>query len=85
MYPKLLRYHQWWYRNRDHNQNGLVEYGAMKHSAHNNEAGHISFRVRYKNVPANLDLTSCTTQPEEWAWSGRLESALGRRGGCGQG
>ena len=34
MYPKLVAYHQWWYRNRDHNQNGLVEYGANLHSAH---------------------------------------------------
>ncbi len=28
MYPKLVRYHNWWYKNRDHNQNGLCEYGA---------------------------------------------------------
>lgn len=28
LYPKLLRYHQWWYKNRDHDQNGLCEYGA---------------------------------------------------------
>ena len=34
MYPKLVAYHQWWYRNRDHNKNGLVEYGANLHSAH---------------------------------------------------
>ncbi|MBM7071099.1 cell wall anchor protein [Shewanella sp. 202IG2-18] len=34
MYPKLVAYHQWWYRNRDHNQNGLVEYGANVHPAH---------------------------------------------------
>ena len=39
MYPKLVAYHQWWYRNRDHNHNGLVEYGANHHPAHikNNE------------------------------------------------
>jgi putative isomerase len=34
MYPKLRAYHQWWYRNRDHNQNGLAEYGANVHPAH---------------------------------------------------
>ncbi|MBT1445044.1 cell wall anchor protein [Shewanella sp. JM162201] len=34
MYPKLVAYHEWWYRNRDHNQNGLAEYGANLHSAH---------------------------------------------------
>ncbi|KIO77100.1 glycoside hydrolase [Pedobacter lusitanus] len=28
MYPKLTLYHQWWYKNRDHNQNGLCEYGS---------------------------------------------------------
>ena len=26
--PKLLRYHEWWYENRDHNNNGLCEYGS---------------------------------------------------------
>ncbi|MCL2917365.1 MGH1-like glycoside hydrolase domain-containing protein [Shewanella litorisediminis] len=34
MYPKLVAYHQWWYRNRDHNGNGLAEYGANAHPAH---------------------------------------------------
>lgn len=28
LYPKLLRYHEWWYLNRDHDQNGLCEYGS---------------------------------------------------------
>ncbi|MEH0153519.1 trehalase family glycosidase [Limibacter armeniacum] len=28
MYPKLLKYHEWWYQNRDHNSNGLCEYGS---------------------------------------------------------
>lgn len=31
MYPKLKKYHQWWYSNRDHDKNGIVEYGAMIH------------------------------------------------------
>ncbi|QZE15223.1 hypothetical protein K4L44_05145 [Halosquirtibacter laminarini] len=26
--PKLERYHQWWYDNRDHDKNGLCEYGS---------------------------------------------------------
>ncbi len=26
--PKLLRYHSWWYKNRDHNRNGLCEFGS---------------------------------------------------------
>lgn len=28
MYPKLVKYHLWWYENRDHDQNGLCEYGS---------------------------------------------------------
>lgn len=28
MLPKLIKYHKWWYLNRDHNQNGLCEYGS---------------------------------------------------------
>jgi len=47
MYPKLRAYHQWWYRNRDHNRNGLVEYGATKHPSHNDANGNISFKVNY--------------------------------------
>lgn len=34
MYPKLQAYHEWWYKNRDTDQNGIVEYGAMVHDAH---------------------------------------------------
>lgn len=28
MYPRLVRYHQWWYKYRDNNENGLCEYGS---------------------------------------------------------
>ncbi|MCL6267738.1 MGH1-like glycoside hydrolase domain-containing protein [Flagellimonas myxillae] len=28
MYPKLKKYHQWWYADRDHDQDGLCEYGS---------------------------------------------------------
>ncbi|MCE7996448.1 MAG: glycoside hydrolase [Roseivirga sp.] len=28
MYPKVLKYHKWWYIYRDHDQNGLCEYGS---------------------------------------------------------
>lgn len=28
MYPKLLKYHEWWYKNRDHDGNGICEFGA---------------------------------------------------------
>lgn len=28
MYPKLKSYHRWWYKQRDHDQDGLCEYGS---------------------------------------------------------
>ena len=28
IYPKLVLYHNWWYKNRDHDKNGLCEYGS---------------------------------------------------------
>lgn len=28
IFPKLMKYHDWWYRERDHNQNGWCEYGS---------------------------------------------------------
>ncbi len=28
MYPQLVKYHRWWYDYRDHNKNGLCEYGS---------------------------------------------------------
>lgn len=28
MLPKLMKYHQWWYANRDHDRNGLCEFGS---------------------------------------------------------
>ncbi len=28
MYPKLLRYYQWWYEKRDHDHNGICEFGS---------------------------------------------------------
>ncbi len=28
IYPKLVKYHQWWYKFRDHDGNGLCEYGS---------------------------------------------------------
>lgn len=34
MYPKLVEYHNWWYTNRDHNHDGLAEYGATVHDLH---------------------------------------------------
>ena len=28
MLPKLIKYHEWWYKYRDHNHNGICEYGS---------------------------------------------------------
>ncbi|MEW7277113.1 trehalase family glycosidase [Aquimarina sp. 2201CG1-2-11] len=28
LYPKLKKYHYWWYENRDHDQDGICEYGS---------------------------------------------------------
>lgn len=46
MRPKLEAYHRWWYRARDHDQNGLAEYGATVHPLHNDAAGQLRFRVK---------------------------------------
>lgn len=37
MYPKLVDYHNWWYTNRDHDKNGIAEYGAMVHPFNNSD------------------------------------------------
>ena len=68
MMPKLLAYHQWWYRNRDHNQNGLIEYGATKHRLHNTEHGDIRFLVQYAQKPnlQTLNLTDCELGKDNW-------------------
>ncbi|MEG1587582.1 MAG: trehalase family glycosidase, partial [Bacteroidales bacterium] len=29
MYPALLKYHNWWYQYRDHDQNGICEFGSV--------------------------------------------------------
>ncbi|MBB1202634.1 alpha-glucosidase [Enterobacteriaceae bacterium 89] len=46
MYPKLVAYHDWWLHNRDHNHNGVPEYGATRDKAHNTDAGEMLFTVK---------------------------------------
>jgi len=46
MYPKLVAYHNWWLRNRDHNGNGVPEYGAARDKAHNTPSGQMLFTVK---------------------------------------
>ena len=58
MYPQLVAYHNWWYRNRDFNGNGIVEYGATMDPAHNDEDGELKFRFTYSddlNMPDDLE------------------------------
>lgn len=33
IYPKLVRYHDWWFTHRDHDHNGLAEYGSTDGTA----------------------------------------------------
>jgi putative isomerase len=67
MLPKLKAYHQWWYRNRDHNHNGLVEYGATKHRYHNDEKGNITFKVKYEGEQNKTPLLErCILSDDKW-------------------
>jgi len=66
MFPKLLAYHRWWYRNRDHNGNGLVEYGATNHPRHNDKQGKIKFRVKYAPAHTPDRLATCTKDKVNW-------------------
>ncbi len=59
MYPKLVAYHQWWYRNRDHDGNGFAEYGAALHPAHQNAKGEMLFYLKAKDtVPEGCEAKS---------------------------
>ena len=60
-FPKLVQYHQWWYKNRDHNKNGLIEYGATKHRFHNNEQGEIRFTVKFLKTEPQKELAKITS------------------------
>ncbi|WP_028025768.1 alpha-glucosidase [Enterovibrio calviensis] len=53
MYPKLVAYHDWWLRNRDHNNNGVPEYGAAVDPSHNTDDGRM-----YVEVTTTEDLTA---------------------------
>lgn len=49
MYPKLTAYRNWWLTNRDHNQNGVPEYGATLDKAHNTPQGELKFYIKQKD------------------------------------
>jgi putative isomerase len=81
MYPKLKTYHQWWYRNRDHDSNGVCEYGATvhplnviaKHGNGNSEDGRIAAAAwesggdNYIRFDANWGITVLDNY-----WDGKL-------------
>lgn len=48
MYPKLVAYHDWWLRNRDHNGNGVRRSTArlFRDKAHNTADGAMLFTVK---------------------------------------
>lgn len=54
MYPHLVAYHDWWLRNRDHNSNGVPEYGATRDKAHNTPQGKMIFTVKRGNKEHKL-------------------------------
>ncbi|MBZ9685623.1 hypothetical protein G9F72_004555 [Clostridium estertheticum] len=37
MYPKLVKYHEWWYISRDNDKNGIAEYGATVDNLNSDE------------------------------------------------
>ncbi|EEO9710817.1 alpha-glucosidase [Salmonella enterica] len=71
MYPKLVAYHDWWLRNRDHNGNGVPEYGATKDKAHNTASGEMLFTVKKGDKEETL---SGLKTYEEIATSGQYDS-----------
>lgn len=67
LYPKLLKYHKWWYINRDHNNHGLCEYGSTDGTkiAAAWESG-MDNAVRFDHIEM--------LQNNKHAWSTNLES-----------
>ena len=67
MYPKVKKYHDWWYKYRDNDQNGLCEYGSTDGSlvAAKWESG-MDNAVRFDDTKM--------VQNNEFAWSMNRES-----------
>jgi putative isomerase len=67
MYPKLVRYHDWWYTHRDHDKNGLCEYGSTDGTtiAAKWESG-MDNAIRFDGISL--------VRSQEKAWSMRQES-----------
>ena len=67
-YPKLIAYHQWWYRNRDHDQNGLAEYGATVHPLHQDNRGELRFMVQQPQRPDAKRCQAAPVAPDQPRW-----------------
>lgn len=67
MYPRLVKYHEWWYKYRDHDQDGLCEFGSTDGSlvAAKWESG-VDDGIHYDN--------SKILKNTEYAWSLDQES-----------
>jgi len=67
MFDKLMAYHQWWFRNRDHNGNGLIEYGGSKHRKHNTEEGKLRFSAKLSDKLHDENVKRfCTLSKQGW-------------------
>ena len=77
MYPKLVAYHHWWYRNRDHDHDGLAEYGATVDPAHADADGAIRFHVG--GVARAPDAQACHASEGDNAGFDCVGDALYRR------
>lgn len=64
MYPKLKAYHAWWYRNRDHNGNGLIEYGGTVDPIHTTPSGEMRFSLQTSKPLAAI--ASCEKAKDNW-------------------
>ncbi|NWO14104.1 alpha-glucosidase [Virgibacillus sp.] len=71
MYPKLKAYHAWWYTNRDHDQNGIAEYGSTVSDANwkRDEAGGI---IKDENEKPKLNEEAVI---EAAAWESGMDNA----------
>ncbi|MFR2562420.1 MAG: MGH1-like glycoside hydrolase domain-containing protein [Anaeromassilibacillus sp.] len=69
MYPKLVAYHEWWYKNRDIDQNGIAEYAAMVHGNHYQYDS--SGNIQYDENGEALFNTGMVLQAAAWkaAWT----------------
>ncbi|MBQ4851321.1 alpha-glucosidase [Pseudoalteromonas sp. MMG012] len=84
LYPKLKAYRSWWLNNRDHNKNGIPEYGATLDAAHTHKVHGFKFKFNERTfyglnlynslLKANIRLTSPAQTAASWE-SGRDHAA----------